>query len=372
MFSTYDGAKRLAKKLRNAASANGANLSLGACQTATAVAGGYRDWQHLRDTLGTGGNRVTDPRTFGNRLRQALPTIPASCAESVIAALHRGRGESAQEDAVADWAFDIWLMRTAHPLCRQGSGPGLLIRQQLVNGIIQQFDNATFDETDNTITFEACELRELFGDIVDDHRFPGELDKLIKGGIYALHEEPKRLLLTLLPPPPEALEARRRMHEKWDRKEQALLAKPEPPPRPTKLSRAQRAMLQEARDRPIGPDDRHWAYHDLSILWPLLESGSLKLVPIIDGRWAAAITADGNNALRTGSKPARDKVEAAFVGCAQGDLIFVGSGAWNADLCGVPVDGKSVFAFARRHGLALFGAVRVRQEDGRAASAVDN
>ncbi|HZB93493.1 MAG TPA: hypothetical protein VE397_18745 [Stellaceae bacterium] len=70
MFSTYDGAKRLAKKLHKAVAAAGARQALCGAQAAIARAAGFRDWQHLRAS--GPGYRIDNRGSFERRLRGML------------------------------------------------------------------------------------------------------------------------------------------------------------------------------------------------------------------------------------------------------------------------------------------------------------
>src|SRR6185312_804811 len=87
MFSTYEGAKRLAEKLRKIVFEHGTDLSLNACQRIMAAAGGYRDWQHLRDTLEARGARVADLEVVRKRLHTALHMLSDRDVNAVIAKL---------------------------------------------------------------------------------------------------------------------------------------------------------------------------------------------------------------------------------------------------------------------------------------------
>lgn len=51
MFSTHDGAKKAAKKLKKTFDESGFDYPLNKCQTVIARAGGYRSWHDLEGAL---------------------------------------------------------------------------------------------------------------------------------------------------------------------------------------------------------------------------------------------------------------------------------------------------------------------------------
>ena len=72
MYSTIEGAKKFAKNLKSLLDGSGILFPLNRCQTATVVAGGFRDWYDLSQSL-KNSDRPVDPEIFRRRLVSALP-----------------------------------------------------------------------------------------------------------------------------------------------------------------------------------------------------------------------------------------------------------------------------------------------------------
>ena len=137
MYSTLEGAKKFAKNLKSPLEGSGIIFPLNRCQTATAVAGGFRDWHDLSHSL-KDSDRPVDPKTFSRRLVEALPQ---PCWIPVFLWLDEGHHPEKGNDglthnyyrAVAPYVFSSSVIhRSKSALLRPGSGPGQRLRESLV------------------------------------------------------------------------------------------------------------------------------------------------------------------------------------------------------------------------------------------------
>ena len=218
MYSTYDGAKRRAKALASFLSEVELETPLHVCQRAVALAGGYRDWDHLRRVLKDGVCRPASLERFLDPLLRALPLEavgPANrWAEGEISQLDdKSRGREPMDREWVEWhqrvdeyAKAIGIVHRAHtPLLRPGSGAGQKLRLNIVDGLCMGRDLPSFDRRTYVLTFEWC-LEDLMPDEFGHPHFEREFIRLQRAGI--LEWDDKDQTLRLNPPPIELVRER--------------------------------------------------------------------------------------------------------------------------------------------------------------------
>ncbi|MDP1598730.1 hypothetical protein [Phenylobacterium sp.] len=217
MYSTYDGAKRRAQTV--AAVLQGAELPtpLHVCQRALALAGGYRDWDHLRRTLAKGVSRQAQLDGFLRRLVFALPDQAVGpayrWAETVLSDLEdRMRGKPTSDRETLDWYTRVYefvsaigvIHRSRTPLLTPGSGAGQRLRQDMVLGLCIGPAKPRFDPESYVLTFEGS-LEELMPEDVGHRNFGREFERLCAAGIFEWNGEAQ--ILRLNPPPVDQVRA---------------------------------------------------------------------------------------------------------------------------------------------------------------------
>lgn len=191
MYSTYDGAKKCAHELHNKLTVSGLFLPLNACQTAMAVAGGFRDWHDLKVSLDAE-QRKCDPETFRRRLIEGLP---ACCRGVATAWLDRVRHEEDGSELPLLWyrhAFPYVLATASNyrsaAILRRGSGTGQKLREAIVLELIispPKVPLALVDAQSLDLIYSGS-LEEVFGQNALHHRFEVELKSLQEAGIITV------------------------------------------------------------------------------------------------------------------------------------------------------------------------------------------
>lgn len=195
MYSTIDGAKKCAKNLKRLFERSGFVLPLHKCQTAIALAGGFRDWRDLEGALGRSARSV-ELATFRKRLVAALPE---PCTSPLLAWL-----DDEPEDAViaadtpARWYRDVFpylfataaLHRGRTALLRPGSGTGQQLREKMVVGLLLNIHGGDrpvpWLEPDTLAIVFRGDLESLFRDEFFHPKFEVELEKLKAAGILEI------------------------------------------------------------------------------------------------------------------------------------------------------------------------------------------
>lgn len=211
MYSTYDGAKRRAQTLAGVLDDAELPTPLHQCQRVIAVAGGYRDWDHLRRTLTNGASR---PAELGGFLRRMVLALPEQAvgpayrwAEATLSDLEsRTRGETAPDRAFLDWYSRVFeyvnaigvIHRSGTALLTPGSGTGQRLRQNMVAGICLGPAKPSFDRETFVLTFEGS-LEALMPEEAGHKNFDREFGRLCAAGIFEWDAKAK--VLRLNPPP---------------------------------------------------------------------------------------------------------------------------------------------------------------------------
>lgn len=217
MYSTYDGAKKRAKELKQLFDDSGIRYPLHKSQNAIAKAGGYADWHELQASMGAGGPDQ-EPAVFRRRLLSALP-FP--CHAPVMAWLDGELTDVAIEAGVPPRYFrDVYpflsassvLHRSRTPLLRPGSGVGQQLRETLVVGLLLNIHGGSrpwpqLDPESLAMVFEG-ELKELFREDVGHARFAIEFQRLQDEGLLVWRHG----VLEVMPPDVDALMAKVRDH----------------------------------------------------------------------------------------------------------------------------------------------------------------
>lgn len=217
MYSTYDGAKRRAHAL--SAMLRDAELStpLHLCQHVLAVAGGYRDWDHLRRTLSKGLRRPAKLDGFLRRMVLELPDQAVGpayrWAEAILSDLRgRERGKAPADRASMDWYSRVMeyvsAIGVAHrigtPLLMPGSGLGQRLRLDMVAGLCVGPAHPRFDRETFVLTFEGG-LDTLMPREAGHKNFDREFARLCEAGLFEW--DANRRILRLNPPPLERVRA---------------------------------------------------------------------------------------------------------------------------------------------------------------------
>lgn len=219
MYSTYDGAKKCARKLKAYLRSQEIDVALTACMQAIACGGGYSNWADLARTL-VGRSRAAELTGFAERASLAVP-LPAidstlRWAESEVN-LRRARAQTAPSGARAterwhlensDAAFAIWVMHRKHTSClRPGSGPGQRLRLEIVASLCAGpglVARPTIDKSTFRMRFWACDETDLFPWICERRGFSGEFRRLVELGVIEWSGDlGAGGDLVLIPPSPE-------------------------------------------------------------------------------------------------------------------------------------------------------------------------
>lgn len=212
MYSTLDGAKKCAKDLKRLFDNSGFLFPLHKCQSAIALAGGFRDWRDLEGALGRG-TRPVDPAVFRKRM---LAALPEPCSPPVLAWLDKDPPEMISDpETPPRWYRDVfpYLMATAvlhrsrTALLRPGSGAGQQLREALVVGLLLNTHGGAravpWLEPDTLALMFRGDLASLFRDDIRHPRFDTELEALTGAGILEVSEG----RVKVLSPDPKAVAA---------------------------------------------------------------------------------------------------------------------------------------------------------------------
>ncbi len=210
MYSTINGAKSCAKRLKQLFDDSGFCFPLHKCQAAIAKAGGFRDWRDLEGTLSKA-RRPVDPDAFQRRLLNALPQ---PCRPPVLAWLDNEPAETVRDKkAPPRWYRDVFpylmatvaLHRSRTALLRPGSGLGQRLRQNLVVGLLVNTHGGLRAvprlEPDTLALVLLGEPTVLFGGDANHPRFAVELQALTEAGILDVRPG----MVRVLSPDPEAV-----------------------------------------------------------------------------------------------------------------------------------------------------------------------
>lgn len=216
MYATYEGAKRLARRLHHLLRAAEVEIALHECMFAMARGGGYRDWAHLRRTLAGGRDRRAE---LGGFLERAILSLPdgavAPATRWIDAQLARFDADLAEASdwrqaaagaGIWDFVYSIQIVHRAHtPLFRPGSGSGLRVRLSILSRFIQPMGGAIIDSQSLTMRLSGQPEALGFG-YIDHPHFQREFARLSQAGI--LEWDPIGNVLRLNPPPVELVRAR--------------------------------------------------------------------------------------------------------------------------------------------------------------------
>jgi hypothetical protein len=210
MYSTIEGAKKFAKNLKSLLDGSGIIFPLNRCQTATAVAGGFRDWHDLSQSL-KDSDRPVDPKTFSRRLIAALPQ---PCWIPMFLWLDEGHHPEEGNDglthnyyrAVAPYVFSSSVIhRSKSALLRPGSGPGQRLRESLVVSLLLggRGDTRLIPRLEpDTLALVVCgDIASLFGPDASHPRFEKDFATLVAAGVF----DYQNAVLRVLPADKEAV-----------------------------------------------------------------------------------------------------------------------------------------------------------------------
>lgn len=213
MFSTHEGARKRAKKLKSLLDDSGFEFPLRKCQDVVAKAGGYRDWHDLEAALGgKAAPRTVEPEVYERRLIRALPD---PCVPPVLAMLDNQQRQVAdQEGTPPHWWRDVFpyvfaiavVHRSSTAILRPGSGAGQKLRENLVVGLILNrhgghAEMPTLDPETLALHYRGG-LETLFRKDFHHPRFEIELAALEAAGIIELRPSGLRIA----PPDPKAVQ----------------------------------------------------------------------------------------------------------------------------------------------------------------------
>lgn len=194
VFSTYDGAKKCARMLHDVFTESGYVFPLHKCHLNIALAAGFRDWHHLKESL-----RARPQSCDLGRFRERLiDHLPEACHAPARAWLDREPFEKRVDpDIPARWFRDVFpvlfasaiVHRTHTSQLLRGTGMGQQLRQKLVVGLLMNENGGhrlypQLDPDTLEIAF-AGDLESLYGDTVRHHRFEREFAALVEEGILS-------------------------------------------------------------------------------------------------------------------------------------------------------------------------------------------
>lgn len=216
MYATYEGAKRLARRLHYLLREAEVEIALHECMFAMARGGGYRDWGHLRGALARGQDRRAE---LGGFLERAILTLPegavAPATRWIDAQLARFDANLADASdwrraaagaGISDFVYSIQIVHRAHtPLFRPGSGSGLRVRLSILSRFSQSMGGEVIDSQSLVMRLSG-QLEALGFAYIDHPHFRREFARLSQAGI--LEWDPAENVLRLNPPPVELVRAR--------------------------------------------------------------------------------------------------------------------------------------------------------------------
>ncbi|KRQ95258.1 hypothetical protein CQ10_33135 [Bradyrhizobium valentinum] len=203
MYSTIEGAKKFAKNLKTLLDGSGIIFPLNRCQTSTAVAGGFRDWHDLSQSL-KNSDRPVDPETFRRRLVAALPQ---PCWIPVFLWVDEGQWPEEEDDelthnyyrAVTPYVFSSSVIhRSKSALLRPGSGPGQRLRESMVVSLLLggRGDTRLIPRLEpDTLALVVCgDMASLFAPDARHPRFEKDFAALVAAGIFDYQNNILRVL----------------------------------------------------------------------------------------------------------------------------------------------------------------------------------
>ncbi len=219
MFSSYDGAKREAKRLQAALADNFVVYPLSRCQAAIAIAGGFRDWRDLNSSVNARAPQK-DKIAYRDRLLAALPEPcrrPASYWLDDIST-EWTEADGAQDSFSKSWyecifpyEFAMMAVHRRHTdLVRPGSGTGQRLREGLVQTLLLHMSGVdrcpTIDGETLALNY-AGPLSSMFRQREFRHpNFAREFQCLIEAGVFAWSGDRERGgVLSIFPPSPSVL-----------------------------------------------------------------------------------------------------------------------------------------------------------------------
>jgi hypothetical protein len=203
MYSTIEGAKKFAKNLKSLLDGSGIIFTLNRCQTATAVAGGFRDWHDLSQSL-KNSDRSVVPDAFRRRLVAALPQpcwIPALLwlDEGYFPKWTDGNLTDNYYRAVVPYVFSSSVIhRSKSALLRPGSGQGQRLRESLVVSLLLGGKGGTRLvprlDPDTLALIVRGDIASLFGTDASHPRFEKDFASLVASGIFEYEDGVLRVL----------------------------------------------------------------------------------------------------------------------------------------------------------------------------------
>jgi hypothetical protein len=219
MFSSYDGAKRQAKKLHSALADNFVVYPLNRCQTAVATAGGYRNWHDMKSAV-TGRASQNDIKEYRDRL---LEYLPEPCRRPAVYWLDDVSTEWTEADGVQGSFSKSWYecifpyefaMMAVHrrhtDLVRPGSGIGQRLREGLVQTLLLHMSGVdrcpTLDGETLALNYAGTMASMFRGRELEHPNFEREFNRLVDGGVFSWASDRSGIgVLSIFPPSPSIL-----------------------------------------------------------------------------------------------------------------------------------------------------------------------
>lgn len=211
MYSSYDGAKRQAKRLNQTLKECYVRYPLGRCQLVIARAGGFRDWHELKNQIEHLAPQVSRS-AFRARLLRHLPEparLPAKFwLDDLPTDWEPGERLSHISKAWYEFICPYELAMTAvhrkhTALVRLGSGPGQRLRETIVLELtlhMGSVDRSPVLDAEHVSLVYTGSDRELFRPQTFAHpHFGREIGRLEEAGVLARNDKGDASL-TLFPP----------------------------------------------------------------------------------------------------------------------------------------------------------------------------
>jgi hypothetical protein len=240
MFSSYDGAKREAKKLQSTLADNLVVYPLNRCQAAIAIAGGYRDWHNMKSAV-AGRAPQNDKREYRDRLLAYLPepcrrptsywlddvSIEWTKADGV-----QGSFSKSWYECIFPYEFAMIAVHRRHTdLVRPGSGAGQRLREGLVQTLLLHMsgvDRCPSLDGETLALNYAGTMASMFRRREFEHpNFEREFNRLVDGGVFSWAGDRSGIgVLSIFPPSRSVLIEHvlmmRQSKEEYDRSAESL------------------------------------------------------------------------------------------------------------------------------------------------------
>lgn len=203
MYSTLQGAKKCAKKLKKILDESNLIYPLSKCQEAVAKAGGFDNWHTLTKNISVRPKTALPYDYWGNLLK----VLPEPCCDPVK---YHILGDE-EYDALPDNTYELWLrdvlpfcmgMEIAHrkttAILQPGAGKNQRNRLKIISGILVNVEghanlSPRLDPESLTITMDGLP-EELLPEMAQGPQFQNAVKELVEAGVLRVERQKTHIL----------------------------------------------------------------------------------------------------------------------------------------------------------------------------------